>query len=254
MIATTQDELRPIIKVLDHVAAFILRSYFGKESRWAQMNPKIECSSVIFDFDGTLADSMPFLEHIGVEVMVKYYAVSKTDARKRYKYTTGLPYEHQIEINFPDNPSNKKAVEEFERLKIERIFDQQMFSDSVPTVIKLHDSGFNLFVSSSTIQPTIVEYFERRDLRNYFKDIMGYRPGFEKGADHFNHVKNVHNLDLDQTVFIGDSLKDLERSDGFCRFIAYTSLFEEEEFKKNGHNGLCIKVLSQLPGILSLSK
>ena len=64
------------------------------------MSDKISCTAVIFDFDGTLADSMPFLESIGVEMMMKYFGVSKEDATKRYRSTTGLPYEQQVKMNF----------------------------------------------------------------------------------------------------------------------------------------------------------
>ncbi|MHA2230190.1 MAG: HAD hydrolase-like protein, partial [Candidatus Thorarchaeota archaeon] len=116
------------------------------------MTDNYQCSAIIFDFDGTLADSMPFLEKIGVQVMMKFYSVNKEEAIERYQSTTGLPYEHQIKLNFPDNPKNETAIEEFEGFKIERIFEQELFSDSEDTIKRLHKLGFKLFVSSSTFQ------------------------------------------------------------------------------------------------------
>ena len=75
------------------------------------MIDKLRCKAVIFDFDGTLADSMPFLAEIGVEVMMRYYGITKDEAAERYKSTTGLPFEHQIKLNFPDQKVNNEAIE-----------------------------------------------------------------------------------------------------------------------------------------------
>ncbi|TFH09822.1 MAG: hypothetical protein E4H14_03745 [Candidatus Thorarchaeota archaeon] len=122
------------------------------------MVEKIDCKAVIFDFDGTLADSMPFLESIGVEMMMKFFEVPKEDATHRYRSTTGLPYEQQVKINFPDHPNCEKAIEEFENLKIDRIFDQRLFHDTLDTVRELNEMGIDVFVSSSTTQTTIEEY------------------------------------------------------------------------------------------------
>ncbi|MHA1964548.1 MAG: HAD family hydrolase [Candidatus Thorarchaeota archaeon] len=206
--------------------------------------------AVIFDFDGTLADSMPFLQNIGVAIMMKHFGVSKEDATKRYVTTTGLPYEHQIKMNFPEDPRNEAAIEEFEQLKIERIFEQGLFPDAESTVSKLGERGFDVFVSSSTFQPTIEEYFKRKGILQLFKAIVGYRPGFEKGADHFNHISSTYKIPMDNMVFIGDSLKDLERSEGYCDFIGVLGMFDSQSFLKAGHRGRLISYLSEIPDII----
>ncbi len=198
---------------------------------------KIACSAVIFDFDGTLADSMPFLERIGVDIMMKYYGVSKEDATTRYRSTTGLPYEQQIKMNFPGHPKNDAAIREFEKLKIDRIFEQELFPDTEETVRELLKRGIEVFVSSSTFQSTIEEYFRRRGILEIFTGILGYRPGFEKGADHFNYIHNQFGVSFEQMVFVGDSLKDYERSKNFCKFIALEDMFTHDDFRNAGHAG-----------------
>jgi len=212
------------------------------------MTDKISCRAIIFDFDGTLADSMPFLESIGVEVMMKYFGVSHEEATNRYRTTTGLPYEQQVKINFPDNPKNEEAIEEFEHLKIERIFEQELFSDAENTVRQILEMGIDVFVSSSTFQPTIEEYFRRLGILHLFRAILGYRPGFEKGADHFNHIHSTYNVPYDKMVFVGDSLKDYERSRRFCNFIALSRMFTSEDFRNLGHKGLVLCQLSEVSG------
>ncbi len=216
------------------------------------MVDRISCKAIIFDFDGTLADSMPFLESIGVEMMMKYFGVSKEDATNRYRSTTGLPYEQQVKMNFPNHPKCDEAIEEFEHLKIERIFDQQLFNNTEKTMMKLNEMGFELFVSSSTFQPTIEEYFKRLGMLEQFRGILGYRPGFEKGADHFNHIHSEYNIDFIDMLFVGDSLKDYERSKGFCKFIGIVGMFKQEDFRIKGHQGNLIQTLSEIPGLIIL--
>ena len=210
------------------------------------MMGKISCKAVIFDFDGTLADSMPFLESIGVEMMMKYFGVSKKDATTRYRSTTGLPYEQQVKMNFPDHPKNEEAIEAFEKLKIDRIFEQLLFEDTEDSVGKLNQMGIDVFVSSSTFQTTIEEYFRRLGILSLFKGILGYRPGFEKGADHFNHIHSEYNIQFDEMLFVGDSLKDYERSQGFCKFIGISGMFSIEDFNSKGHSGLVVEKLSEV--------
>jgi phosphoglycolate phosphatase-like HAD superfamily hydrolase len=210
------------------------------------MDEKISCKAIVFDFDGTLADSMPFLETIGVEVMVKYFGVSQEEATVMYRSTTGLPYEQQIKINFPDNPKNKEAIEEFEHLKIARIYDQILFQDAEDTVRRINEMGIEVFVSSSTFQPTIEEYFRRLGIISLFKAILGYRPGFEKGVNHFNHIHKTYGIPFDNMVFVGDSLKDFERSRGVCNFIALSRMFSSQDFRNLGFKGLVLYKLSEV--------
>ncbi|MFX1484177.1 MAG: HAD family hydrolase [Promethearchaeota archaeon] len=214
------------------------------------MEGRIPCRAVIFDFDGTLADSMPFLERIGVLIMMKYYDVSKEEATRRYRTTTGLPYEHQIKLNFPDDSRNRTAIEEFEKLKIERIYEQKLFPDSIETVQRVRDMGIEVFVSSSTFQPTIEEYFRRKGILELFEAIVGYRPGFEKGADHFNYIHSTYEVPFEQMVFVGDSLKDYERTRNFCKFVGVVGLFNDQDFHKAGHSGHIIERISQILDIV----
>jgi phosphoglycolate phosphatase-like HAD superfamily hydrolase len=195
---------------------------------------------------------MPFLAQIGVEVMMRFYGISEDEAAERYKSTTGLPYEHQIKLNFPDHENNDEAIEVFEKMKIDRIFEQELFPESEVALKALHQKGFILFVSSSTFQSIIIEYFNRLNMSSYFTEILGYRPGFEKGPHHFKHVCESHEISLDEVVFIGDSIKDYERSKGYTQFVALEGMFTKADFEAAGHQGHVIENLVKLNAILDL--
>ncbi|MFX0163240.1 MAG: HAD family hydrolase [Candidatus Hodarchaeota archaeon] len=186
---------------------------------------------IVLDFDGTVANTMPKLEEIAVKLMTREYGLTEKEARTKYVYTTGLPFVQQIDTLFPGNPKNKHVVEQFEKEKIEKIFEQPLFPDAKETIRKLKEAGYIVCISSSTFQPTIEKYFK---LKNVEADlILGYREGFEKGRDHFEYIKQKFGVNSDNLIFVGDSLKDAERAvQNNVKFIAKLGLFKPEEFKK----------------------
>ena len=88
---------------------------------------KKQITYIMFDFDGTLVDSMTFLENNAVLLLMEYYNLSKEEATNRYRETTGLPFIQQMEIIAPKNKDlNSKTIEKFEKMKIDRIYEQEL--------------------------------------------------------------------------------------------------------------------------------
>ena len=77
--------------------------------------------------------------------------------------------------------------ESFEQEKINSIFNLPLFEDTLETIDFLRKQGYLVAISSSTTQPTIEKYCENNNL--IVDQILGYRPGFEKGKDHFDFLK-----------------------------------------------------------------
>lgn len=186
---------------------------------------------IVLDFDGTVADTMPKLEEIAVKLMTREYGLTEKEARTKYVYTTGLPFIQQIDTLFPGNPKNKHVVEQFEKEKLEKIFDQPLFPDAKETIRKLKEAGYIVCISSSTFQPIIERYFKLKKVEADL--ILGYRKGFEKGRDHFEYIKQKFGVNSDNLIFVGDSLKDAQRAvQNNVKFVAKLGLFKTEEFKE----------------------
>jgi len=204
---------------------------------------------VTLDFDGTTADTMPTLEEIAVKLMTKYYELETEDARKKYQITTGLPFEQQMEIVFPNNPNNKLVISQFEKEKIESIFDLPLFKDAKSTIALLREKGYFVAISSSTTQPIIEKYCKDNEL--IVDQIVGYRMGFEKGKDHFDFLKEEFNLSAEELVYVGDSLKDCERAqNNDIVFIGKTGMFSREDFNKISKSKIVISDLEELIKII----
>ena len=205
---------------------------------------------IALDFDGTTADTMPTLERYAVDLMVQYYSLETEDARVQYRSTTGLPFEQQIAILFPDNEHNNEVIEEFERRKIEGIFDLPLFSDSIETISFFRKQNIKVAISSSTTQPIIEKYCELKGLE--VDAILGYRPGFEKGKDHFDYLIETFALTSKDIIYVGDSLKDCERAQNSdILFVGRIGMFSKEQFNELSKSQLYINELAELKEINS---
>ncbi|MHA1990162.1 MAG: HAD family hydrolase [Candidatus Hodarchaeales archaeon] len=190
-----------------------------------------ELKLICFDFDGTIADTMPVLENNAVSLLIKYHpSMSLNDAIDNYRRTTGLPFEQQVEIIFPNISTNNEMVEEFENLKVETIFNQELFPETNEALSILKSKGYIIAISSSTIKEIIVEYLQRKEISNSIDIVLGYRPGFEKGKHHFDFLKEKFQLSSSSILYVGDSLKDMERAmSSHVNFIGRTSVMNSAD-------------------------
>ncbi|MHA1212028.1 MAG: HAD family hydrolase [Candidatus Heimdallarchaeota archaeon] len=204
---------------------------------------------VTLDFDGTTADTMPTLEKTAVRLITATYDLTDDDARTKYRRTSGLPFVQQINILFPNNPNNDEVVTQFEQEKVEGIFDLPLFDDAKETLTHLRDEGYLVAISSSTIQSILEKFCKKSELK--VDQILGYRPGFEKGKHHFDYLKEKFKLLSSEMVYIGDSLKDCERAQGSnILFIGKIGMFTREHFNEISTSNITINTLSELKELI----
>lgn len=191
---------------------------------------KIITKAFLFDFDGTLVDTMGGFADIAGKVIHQHHPeISFEEARRRYLETSGVPFFQQLEIIFPNHPKNSESARIFEETKKEGFFNQHFTDDVRYTITELRNRGFIVGVCSNNFQELIDRFIEREGLA--FDVVLGYREGFEKGKAHFEYVMQNFNLSCDELVFVGDSLKDADkaRTNGL-RFIAICGTFTREDF------------------------
>ncbi|WP_455141510.1 HAD family hydrolase [Candidatus Hodarchaeum mangrovi] len=208
-------------------------------------------SYLLFDFDGTIVDSMKFLEENAIFLLNRFYNFPSAKAKQSYRQTTGLPFIQQMEIISPETPSlNGKIVENFEKMKIERIYEQELFPEVPYVLTELKKRHYRIGISSGTYEHIIRKYFEIVGIK-IIDDILGYRnKSFEKGKSHFDYILKKWNLKPFNIIFIGDSLNDARRAkDNKIRFIGRIGLFNKDEFNQIIPN---IQLISNLSEILPL--
>ena len=202
--------------------------------------------ALLFDFDGTLVDTMEGFADIAGEVIHQFHpGISFEEARRRYLETSGVPFFQQLEIILPGDPTNSKKAAIFEETKKEGFF-RSTFSDEVRFVItQLRGRGILVGVSSNNFQYLIEQFIKREGLQ--FDVVLGFKDGFEKGEHHFEYVLHHFQLKKDELTFVGDSLKDAEKaiSNGIA-FIGLCGTFTKEQFLDKYPTIITINSLQEL--------
>lgn len=189
---------------------------------------------VIFDFDGTLADTMTFLTFLATELLAENYNIAKEEAERRYLETTGLDFSSQIELMFPKDPRNQEIIDIFEAKKRENVLDQPLFSDSLSTLQFLKDKRISRFICSSTIKEITFEYCRLNGMENLVDECFGLKPKFDKGKQ-IDYIFESYGLGPEEVLFVGDSLKDGELAKKKnMSFVGISRIFKETEFQKKG--------------------
>ncbi|MBP7125697.1 HAD family hydrolase [Myxococcota bacterium] len=214
------------------------------------MEPQVPIQAVVFDFDGTLVDTMGGFADIAAGILHRTYGMDPTEARRQYLLTSGLPFDQQVEIIRPGDPRNRDAVAEFESAKQEGFFRERFSGDVRKTIRGLRSRGFRCIVSSNNFQH-LIDRFVARESDCPFDLVLGAAPNFYKGRDHFLRVQEVFGLRPDQLLYVGDSLKDAEKAlaNGVA-FIARLGTFRREDFEARFPGVRAIEHLSQLLDVL----
>lgn len=184
----------------------------------------------VFDFDGTLVDSMTYFADLAAQVIAQYYGTPEATAREQYRQTSGWPFVEQIERLYPGDPRNARAVATFEMAKAANYVDHPLFPETRTTVEALRAQGCCIAVSSNNLQALVESYCRTHNLR--VDIVCGWTPTSCKGLAHFAHIAAATDRSTDQLIFVGDSLKDARTAATHgIPFVARAGTFSAAEFQ-----------------------
>lgn len=200
----------------------------------------------LFDFDGTLVDTMKGFADIAARVIHDFHPeISFEQARARYLETSGNPFHQQLEIIVPGHPTNSEKARIFEETKKEGFFKSQFTDEVRYTIETLRKRGHVVGVASNNFQELIDEFIDNEKIT--FDVVLGYRQGFEKGKQHFDYVMKHFGLSRDEMTFVGDSLKDAEKAfDNGLHFVGLCGTFKREDFLRVRPDIVTINTIPEL--------
>lgn len=186
----------------------------------------------VFDFDGTLVQSMEAFANIAATLIQERYDLDYDKARSLYLDTSGLPFVEQLESMFPGDPRNPSAVDAFEQRKLAGYFTAPFEESLEETITYLRSKGIKVAISSNNHQQVLDRFLNKARVR--FDVVLGYRDNFSKGSTHFQHLLHRLKITGDMMIFVGDSLKDAEKAKSHgIDFVAKTGTFTKQAFQRS---------------------
>ena len=159
---------------------------------------------IIFDFDGTLVNSLPVALDIAHQIMPKLNITDEELAKLRnmssreiLKYS-GIPY-----WRLPGLLLKGKKV-------LSTRLDELKFFKGMPGVVRdLHKAGYELSVVSSNSEENIRKVLAREGVEDYFAGVYGNVGLFNK-ARVFTVVRRDQQAKASETIYVGDETRDIE--------------------------------------------
>jgi len=165
--------------------------------------------AIMFDFDGTIFDTMGKHADLAAKCIQKHFGMSFRQARNEYLSTTGIPFPEQLKKIFPKAHSSlrKNCVAEYVERKITEVYGAaKPFKDVEAALKALKAKGYDLIISSSTEAPLIKNQLEKHGLTKYFSDVFGPKKGNK--AAHIGIIR-IKRQNPRVIAFVGDSASDV---------------------------------------------
>lgn len=158
---------------------------------------------LIFDFDGTLADSFSLILDIAYELTGAEKLPQKDIERLRQLPLTGAVRE--LHIPFYRLP---RLLLQGRQLMHQRLAEVKSFSNMPEVLQELHDRQYTLVVMSSNSKKNVRKFLQANGLDHLFTAVYGSASVINK-AYALKSVFRKHNLVASDCFYIGDEIRDM---------------------------------------------
>ena len=163
--------------------------------------------AVIFDFDGTLADSFE-------AVMAIAYKLTRHEQLADINHVTSMRDNNMglrqaikiLEIPRWQWPWLLKRGRQIMSQEVERI---PLFPDIKKTLNELHKKDFELFIISSNSRANVDKFLKDKEIIQYFKKVYGGVGLFDKSRV-IKRVLRENKLPASNAIYVGDEVRDIE--------------------------------------------
>ncbi len=159
--------------------------------------------AIIFDLDGTLADSIT----VGLEILNELKVIERTVTRDDYDRTKNMTIKAIFkEFGIPLWRVPQLAMRG--RSALTKRMHEIPFFEGMDDTIQALAHDHRLFVMSSNSLANVRKFLEIHHVREPFEQIYGGVGIFGK-AKALNRIIKQHDLDRSQTYYVGDEVRDV---------------------------------------------
>jgi len=162
-------------------------------------------ANIIFDFDGTIADSFEVIVSI-IKKLTHVRGDFDEAAINELRKQPVKSIMKRLKVRSWQLPLLLLRGRRLMKLRINEI---KLFGGMAKTIEELHAEGHNLFIVSSNSPRNVNEFLKDHRLEKTFVDIEGNVSLFAKEKA-LNKLLRRNSLDLKETWYVGDELRDIE--------------------------------------------
>lgn len=172
--------------------------------------PSVFCQPVtvlIFDFDGTIADTLNTIVTITNRLAANYGHPQTTPERLRYLRTLSTAQLiAQSHVPLFQVPFLMRQVRRELRQEIDSVSPIARLS---PVLHSLHQAGYEMMIASSNSPASIRQFLEAHGLSQLFSQVYG-NIGLLGKARSLRRIMRRHRLTPSEVLYIGDETRDIE--------------------------------------------
>jgi phosphoglycolate phosphatase len=188
-------------------------------------------AAIIFDFDGTIADSFEVIVGIFEQITKRPEKMTEDQMAELRGYPVEIVAKR---LNIPWWRLPFLVVQG--RRKMSRHMGDIPVFEGIPKVIEeLHAEGHELFILSSNSKRNVNKFLKAHHLYKYFIEVRG-NAGIVGKARVLKRLMRSNSLDMKDTIYIGDETRDIlaTRVIGM-RIIAVSWGFANADFLESLH-------------------
>lgn len=159
--------------------------------------------TLIFDFDGTLADSFDLVVDIAHEVL-KIPRVSD-ERMQEFRHMSVLKIAKELHISVAQGP---RLLIKGRQMMHQRMSEVKTFPGLAEALAELHNAGYRLIVMSSNSEQNVRVFLRKNKLEKYFDEVYGGVGLLNKAAALRKIIKR-NKYNFGDCYYVGDEARDV---------------------------------------------
>ena len=213
---------------------------------------------IVFDWDGTLIDSLPYKIQNASLLFAQRFGVEEERVRNAYRLHSGIPRRQLFDAICADlslppltDDTFSQLSKKFSDVNRQVISKLKVPDDTINTLTALKEKQYSLFISTAAAQEEVSYLARKLGVSFYFTEVLGSKDGFTKGPVHIAYLREKYGYPDEKFIFVGDEPNDvlLGKQAGILTAVRLGS--HDEKTLKSAAPDFIIHTLFELIDILN---
>ncbi len=179
-------------------------------SQWSSADSMVTTptrKSVIFDFDGTIADSFNLCLEVGNRLTQEYGIEPVTPEKlERWRHMTSKQILSELDLPILQLP---RMLRRFKAALREEVVNFPFILGMRETILELWDQDYVIGVVTSNSAETVRQFLNHQGIGHLFEFVESCP--YYLGKQHvLRRLSRKHRLDLDKMIYVGDETRDID--------------------------------------------